>query len=780
MSKKLKILLLSVAGIVTVIVIIILFISPITKYLIEKYDEKYTGRQITMDWAYVNPFTGYVHLENLIIHELKSDSVFFTSKGVSATFTIYKLLSGNYEIKDLSFDHPWGIVTQDKRSFNFTDLVKLFYPEENKLIERIPVHFSILKLKINSGEFHFRENSIPVNYFIKDVELNSTGIQWDTDTVSSEFSFRSGMATGKVKGDFTINLKSNNYRFAAIVEHFDLNIIGQYLKEITNYGTFSANLDADIKATGNFNDAQDITAKGFLSINEFHFGKNPKDDYASFEKLVINIKELSPIKQAYLFDTVLLSHPFFKYEQYDHLDNLQTIFGVNGANYIEAENDLYRFNLVVEMAHYIKLIARNIFQSYYTINRLDILKGELKYNDFSLSEKFALELNPFTITADSISQKRKWAYIYMKSAFKPYGQMLVDLKINPKDSSDFDLNYTLQKFPVTVFNPYVINYTSYPFDRGTIEMNGAWNVRKGIISSTNNLLIIDPRMAQRMKKKDAHWIPMPIVMALVRERGNVIDYEIPITGDLKNSKFHFKDVVIDLLKNIFVKPVTTTYRLQVKKIENEIEKSHSLTWSFTKSSFTNNQQNFIKDMVKFLEKNKNASISIYPQNYELKEKEYLFFFEAKKKYFLFSNHKNNADFDDEDSAKVEKMSVKDPGFIEYLHHQVNDSLLFTVQDKCYRLIDSKLINIKLSQLNSSRKNSFLSFFANGDVQNRVKVFPAVNIIPYNGFSFYKIAYDGEIPKSLIKAYRKINDLNERSPRNKIKNKRMRSSQMSNN
>ena len=76
-----KTLLITACTILLFAILIIVFISPITKYLVEKYDERYTGRQITMDWAYVNPFTGYIHFNNFKINESKSDSVFFTSAG---------------------------------------------------------------------------------------------------------------------------------------------------------------------------------------------------------------------------------------------------------------------------------------------------------------------------------------------------------------------------------------------------------------------------------------------------------------------------------------------------------------------------------------------------------------------------------------------------------------------------------------------------------------------------------------------------------------------------
>jgi hypothetical protein len=40
--------------------------------------------------------------------------------------------------------------------------------------------------------------------------------------------------------------------------------------------------------------------------------------------------------------------------------------------------------------------------------------------------------------------------------------------------------------------------------------------------------------------------------------------------------------------------------------------------------------------------------------------------------------------------------------------------------------------------------------------NRVKIYKGENEIPYNGFSFYKIIYNGELPKSLIKVYQQMN------------------------
>jgi len=650
---------------------IILFISPIAKYLIEKHDVKYTGREIKTGWVYLNPFTGYIHISNFKIYESKDvqalcmeDSIFFSATSISANFGIFKLLTKTIEITELTLVQPKGIVIQNKEDLNFTDLIKKF---TSKNADKTPIfhHVNILGIKILSGEFLYKENTIPINYSVKNVNIDCPGKRWDVDTVFAKFSLLAGVGSGEMKGDITVNIKNKDYRLAIIVHKFDLNIIDQYLKDLTNYGKLSASLDADFKSSGNFIDAEKATNSGLIVINDFHFGKDTTEDYASFDKLVLAIKEVSPKKHIYFYDSVIISKPYLKYERYDYLDNLQTIFGKKGANISSAEADSGKFNLVIKIAEYLRTLGKNLFKSNYKINKIAIYDGVLKYNDYSLTEKFSIEANPLFIIADSVNKKDKRVELTLRSGIRPYGNFSVNLSINPQDSTDFDLQYHLKKLPASMLNPYLISYTSFPLDRGTIEFSGKWKVRNGFIESNNHLVIIDPHISKRIKNNDMKWIPLNFIMALVREYGNVIDYEVPITGNLKNPKFHLYDVIIDILGNIFVKPPTTPYRTEVKNTENEIEKSLTLKWEMRQSSLVADQVKFVNKMTDFLIQNPEASSLVYPMPYRDKEKEYIGFFEAKKKYFLLSHNKKTQILSTDDSLEVDKMSVKDSLFVHY-------------------------------------------------------------------------------------------------------------------
>ncbi len=775
MSKKGKIALIILSIFLGAGVIIVLLISPIAKYIIEKYDYKYTGRQIQIGQAYLNPFTGYLQLNNVNFYESESDSVFLKADFISLDFSLIKIFSKNYEISELTIDHPVAFLLQSDHEFNFNDLIEKFSSPVKEVKARVPVHFNLLDVNIKDGVFYYYENLIPIDYYIKNVNISCKGIYWDADTIATQFSFQPGIGTGKIKGNITVNTKNNNYHFAVLVSKLNLNIIGQYLKELTNYGTFSANLDADIQSSGNFRTIDSVVTSGVLMINDFHFGKNAKNDYASFQRLTLAIQEINLAKNKYFYDSVSMVNPYFKYEMYDYLDNIQTIFGKGGVKIVDVKSDKQKFNLVIEIAEYVKKISNNFFSSHFKIGRLAVYNGNIKFTDYSVNSKFSAALSPLYIIADSIDKEKGWVDVALNSEVKPYGELKVNLNINPKDSGDFDLNYKLQRVPFALFNPYLITYTSFPVDKGIIESHGSWHVRNGNIQSDNHLIVVDPRVSKRIPSKGGKWIPMKLVMAFVRERNNVMDYQIPITGDLNDPKFHLRDVVKDILKNIYVKPVTTNYRIDVKSTEQQIENYLSIKWEMRKSNLSRKQIKFVEKLAGFLKSHPDASITVSPHIYSEREHEYILYFEAKKKYIQHCNNLKDLELNNADSIKVEKLSVKDSAFTNYLDERTKEALLFTVYDKSSKIIKRELVDNIFSKINKDRKDEFMNYFDREGVSKQIVFLKDKSEIPFDGFSYYKLEYNGEYPESLLNAYYKMIDYNNEEPREKYKDFRLNDS-----
>ncbi|MBC7695639.1 MAG: DUF748 domain-containing protein [Burkholderiales bacterium] len=765
--SKIKKPLLIISGIVFLAVsLIIIFISPIAKYLVEKYDVKYIGREVKMDWAYVNPFTGYVYLDDLIIYEQKSDSVFLEMNGVAAHFSMTKLFSKTYEIESLSLDEPVGKIIQIKKQFNFSDIIELFSPKKNKKPKKGPVHFNLLNAEIKDGTFYFSDPLTPINYSIIHVNLKSDGKLWDSDTINGKLSLQSGIGKGDLDANFMINIKTLDYRFGVDIRKFDMLVLKQYLKDLSEYGNISTILDANVKGKGNFKNKQSIDAKGRIALSDFHFGKDSLEDYASYDKLTLVINELAPAKRKYFFDTVNLENPYFKYEKYDHLDNIQRMFGKKGSKLKNAKANPEKFNLIIELSKYIQIIFKNFLKSDYKIKSLTVKSGNFIFNDYSVNEKFTIALNPLNIEADSVDNTQRRVKVTVKSGIKPYGSLGIVVSMNPKNKEDFDLTYRFHKIPAPLFNPYLLKFTSFPLDRGTIELTGNWNFSNNFLQSTNHFIAIDPRLGNKMKKENSRSIPMPLIMAFIRERGNVIDYKIPITGDLKNPRFHISDIVFDLLKNILIKPPTTLYGFEVRNTERDVEKFLTLKWELRQTKLDDDQDNLLSKIVRLLKENPQANITIHPQQYTEKEKEYILFFEAKKKYFLTHDGKKGNSISEDDSLIIEKMSIKDSTFVRYLNRAIKDSMIYTVQDKCYLLLGKSLIDKKYKNQMQERKLLVENYFKEGEVKKQVHFIEADNVVPRNSYSFYKINYKGEMPESLKEAFEKLYEIDNKPPRKK--------------
>jgi len=764
MKKRQKKIVFIVGSLLLTALVGVLSLSLIAKWFIQKYDVQITGREIYVDWVYVNPITGFAYMHNLVIHEYESDSVFLKADGLSANITMYKLFARSYDITSLTLNRPTGFVIQKELVFNFLDLIEKFKADEDEKPREEQVKFNLQNIKIINGTFHYTEDQTPVAYFIKNVHIKSTGYRYDVDTMAIDFAFSSGPSSGEVIGNLTIDLANQNYKLNVAIDTFDLAVVNQYLQDLTNYGSVSAMLDADIKTTGNFGSTDSISTRGNIAISNFKFKQDDKDDLASFKKLVIAIHHLSPKDMIYHYDSVILTQPFAKYQLYDYLDNVQAIFGEGGDKVTAANADPNKFNLIIEVAKLIDNISRNFLSSQYKIGKFAVYDGNFQFADYSLGEKFHIGFSPFNLVADSIDKSQNRVQLDVKSGIMPYGELFVSLSIDPQDSSYFDLNYGFQKIPLSMFNPYFTSFTSYPLDRGTLELLGKWRVRAAKIESSNHLIILDPRIAKKVKSKDNGNILLPLAMAFVRERGNVIDYEIPITGDLNNPKFNLWDVVFDILKNMFVKPVTTPYRMEVKNVERELEKSMFIKWEHQKSTLNSGQEKIIGQMVKFLKENPEAKINIQPNSFELKEKEYILLFEAKKKYFLTHHQTEGKSFTPDDSVMVERMSIKDEGLVKYLNALAKDSTLHTAQAKAAIIVDQADINTKYNNLLEARERAFLELFSAKEIEKQVVFLKNKNTIPFNGFSFFEISYKGDLPNYLKEAYFKMDELNREAPR----------------
>jgi len=756
---------------VSLFILLLFLLPPIAKYVIEKYDTKFVGREVTMDLPYINPLTGYISLNNLKMFEENSDSIFFSADNLAVNIEMWSLFKKEYKTSSISIDKPYVKIIQVDSTFNFADIITHFAKDSTKEKPKKDTFWELSNVSITAGHFVYQADAIPITLDIIDFEFLAETIGGENDTIASQFSFNSGLSHGSVRGKYRMNLDSLAFKMMVRVDTFDLGFLENYVANIANFAHVSGDLTAQLNAVGNFKNAKDISTSGNISIDDFHAGKAKDDDYIAFNRFHITYKQISPLKEIYDIDSICLDAPYFVYEKFTDLDNIQAMFGEGGEKASSQKSNSSNPNFLFSIAKYVAALSTNFFRSNFNVKKIEISNGNFVYNDFSTPEKFSVATKSLSLNVDSISKKKDWVDFVLKSDIKPYGDLYLKLRMNPNDAKDFKIDYKLKGVAASMLNPYLLAASSFPLDRGTIEVDGAWRVNNGEIVSTNNLLVIDPRIGQRQIMNGAKWLPIRLGMFFVRERGNVIDYEIPIKGNLNNPDYKFADVIFDILENIFIKPATPFYNHKVKTVEQEIEKSFALKMEWKEARLMKNEVKFIHYIADYLRDNPDAEIKVEYFPYVEKERQYIAFFEAKKQYYLAKGLLESVTTED-DSLYIDELDVHDSLFTKYLKTKVSNSLIFTNHERSQALVGQSKINSIYKTLTEKRLTMMKNAFEYEGVSDQVKFDKTKhNIVPYDGFSFFKITYQGELPDYLTMAYDEMNNLNSLRPRKKYKSKR---------
>ena len=147
-SKRLKIILLSAALGICLILIIVPFA---VKSYINNNGEELTGRKLELGSLYHNPFTGYTRLRDFKMMEQQDTAVFISFDTLVINLDLYKMIGKTFSISEIRLANPQIQINKLDTIFNYTDLALRFTEE--------------------SGEAEESEDDSPLNIELKNISL---------------------------------------------------------------------------------------------------------------------------------------------------------------------------------------------------------------------------------------------------------------------------------------------------------------------------------------------------------------------------------------------------------------------------------------------------------------------------------------------------------------------------------------------------------------------------------------------------------------------------------
>jgi outer membrane protein OmpA-like peptidoglycan-associated protein len=202
------------------------------------------------------------------------------------------------------------------------------------------------------------------------------------------------------------------------------------------------------------------------------------------------------------------------------------------------------------------------------IGTVKLAKAAVTFRDDSVQPSVQTGLSALTGTIKGLSSKQlARADVDLIGRVGKVTPLRILGTINPLTENTFtDLTITLGGMDLTVGGPYSSRYVGYGLSKGKLSLDLKYKVSQKQLEAENKVLVDQLTFGQKVDSPDATSLPVPLVVALLKDRKGRIDIDLPIRGDLNDPDFKYGKVVLSTLLNLLTKIAASPFSLMGKLI----------------------------------------------------------------------------------------------------------------------------------------------------------------------------------------------------------------------
>jgi len=202
------------------------------------------------------------------------------------------------------------------------------------------------------------------------------------------------------------------------------------------------------------------------------------------------------------------------------------------------------------------------------VKTVKLLRGSATFVDESIKPAVRTSIHDLTGTIKGLSSKQlAKADVELTGRMDKVAPLKISGAINPLTENTFtDLLIKFENVDLTTAAPYSGKYAGYPISKGKLFLDLAYKVSKKQLEAENKVAIDQLTFGERTDSPDATSLPVPLAVALLKDRNGRIDIDLPIRGDLNDPDFKYGKVVISTLLNLLTKMVASPFALVGKLI----------------------------------------------------------------------------------------------------------------------------------------------------------------------------------------------------------------------
>lgn len=198
-----------------------------------------------------------------------------------------------------------------------------------------------------------------------------------------------------------------------------------------------------------------------------------------------------------------------------------------------------------------------------TIDTVKLVKAAATFRDLSIEPAVHAGITELSGTIKGLSSKEiAKADVALTGKVDGTAPLKISGQINPLTEDAFtDLTVVFDNVDLTAASPYAGKYAGYPISDGKLFLDLKYKIAKKSLVGENKVLIDQLTFGEKTNSPDATSLPVPLAVALLKDRKGQIDVDLPVRGDLNDPDFKYGRVLLNTLLNLLAKVATSPLSL---------------------------------------------------------------------------------------------------------------------------------------------------------------------------------------------------------------------------
>lgn len=699
MKKALKIGGIVLSVLLAIVIVILLFLGPIARGIVQKYDEQIIGRQVEIGKLKIKLLTGNACIYDFHLKDADEKNDFVSFDTLDVSIKLMKLLKSEVDIPHITLSGPNIHVVQYDSSFNFTDILEHFHTETTDTSSS-NWKISLYNIRLSKGSICYKDEMRDKDWTLNNLHLKVPGVylngENNTDAGLSLAFADHGSLTTKVQ----YNMGSNDFEVRLNIRQFAMDNLLPYLNDMLAISELNGDFTGDIHVRGNLDDILNLDIEGNVRLDELKVNDMKKQEITSLHQLYIGIDRINPQQNIYEIQQI-------------HVDGFSSHFDTykNGRTNF---SKLFIENTQPETAEKSKTTADGTTPAplQLSVKTLNIENTRFTYNDYSMEDAFSFPLSNIRIKAENLRLKCK-NQIHIYAGLPGGGAANIQWNGIIDDFKAYqDLVINIKNLNMKYLSPYTVHYLAYPLSEGVFSFTSENIIEKSQLQGDNKIDIYNLSVGKKRKDVQAEVdVPLKAAVYVLNDKDNKIQLDIPIAGNIDNPEFSYMKLVWKTLSNLLIKVSVSPLHYMAEVTGMNGEDMDKMKINPLQFDFSSKQYDFLSKLVNLAKTDTNIVIEMEQQLDWDKAAQQLSIYNVKRDYFLVQNPEKQGyrlqliDFD-----RIEAINTKDLDFNTYLNDRVGSAYeKKSLSEKAGRLYPVSSMQKEMKAI-AERRNRYLRYY----------------------------------------------------------------------